>query len=51
MKKTLDQPWYAVRSLFHDEANELYEERTVLIKAATQDEALDLAVSSLTSTP
>jgi hypothetical protein len=31
-----EQPWFAVRCLFHDDKNGTYEERTLLIGAASK---------------
>jgi hypothetical protein len=36
-------PWFAVRSLFYDDELKAYEERTVLFKATSEDEAFTKA--------
>lgn len=38
-----EQPWYAVRCLLKDESNTIYEERTILVRAASDHEAIEKA--------
>ncbi len=35
------EPWYSVRSVFYDNKNGIYEERTILIRAASHEEAIE----------
>ena len=37
------EPWFSVRSLFFDEENGSYEERTILISATDHDDAIEQA--------
>ncbi len=36
-----DKTWYGIKYLVRDEENEFYEERTIILKANTSEEALD----------
>lgn len=38
-----ERPWYGARSLFFDKSNSIYEERIILIRATSKDEALSKA--------
>src|SRR6266851_4326641 len=43
MSDTKSEPWYAVRSLLFDKDNNHYEERTVLVSASSDADALEKA--------
>lgn len=43
MPTASEQPWYAARCLFYDDKNGSYEERTILVKAPNDDEAIKAA--------
>lgn len=38
-----NQPWYAVRCLFRDDSEGIYEERTILVRADSHSKAIELA--------
>ena len=38
-----EQPWYGVRSLFYDKEQNTYEERTILVRAESDNDAIKTA--------